>query len=254
MKKSHAILCILSTAALVGLAAGASHAQLLQVDFGTQDVSAMNTGNSPNRVAAGYQDFSYGPEMDFGGGTDAAIKLPPSTLSQTYGAIGVTVFDPHPASNGLYFGDEGTVNSGALSEVADDYVNPSGPELHLTLSGLAAGLYGMTTVHHRPLGASVNSINGIAVDTGSGPQSVASNVPISFGLTPPSISKVSFQFTADGTNDVEVAFQGGMFPAPLNGFILIPIPEPASAALLAVGGGLIAAACLRRKLRSRRGH
>jgi hypothetical protein len=188
-----------------------------------------------------------------GGGIDQAIKLPPATLSRTYGALVVTAFDPHPASNGLYFSDEGTV-AGALGPVADDFLSPSGPDIHVSISGLAAGLYSMTTYHHRPLAASANPIVAITVDTGAGPQTVASNVPISVGLAPSSVSSATFQFTADGANDVEIAVQGGAlsFPLPLNGFSLSLVPEPTGAILLAIGGGLGGCACLGRKLRRRR--
>jgi hypothetical protein len=225
----------------------------LQVDFGTQDESAIVVGASANRVAPGYEDFSHGPELS-GGGIDQATKLPPATLTRIYGAISVTASDPHPASNGLFFADEGTVVAGALEAVVDDFVYPSGPDLHVTLSGLAAGLWGVSTFHHRPLATAADTLDGITVDTGGGPQTVATDVPISFGLTPSSLSKKSFQFIANGTDDVVIVIQGriGLFPMPLNGFLLIAIPEPSSTLLAVLGAGLASSACLRRSWRRSR--
>jgi hypothetical protein len=228
---------------------GSALAVTLQVDFSTQDESAVSVGASANRIAAGYEDFSHGPEFN-AGGIDLAIKDSPWTLTRTFGSISVTVSNPDPGTNGLFFADEGTVDAGAAGPLVEDYVFASGPDLQLTLSGLSAGIWGMSTFHHRPLSSSVVNISAITVDTGGGPQSVATNVPISIGLSPSSVSKRSFQFFADGTSDVTIVMQGvGILPMPLNGFLLVAIPEPSSTILAVLGAGLAASACLRRSCR-----
>jgi len=251
MMKSHQAVCCCALAVLLGIAERSSRAAVLEVDFGTEDTSQIDTGASPNRVQPGFEDFSYGPELNVGT-YDQAAKLPPPTLAKSFGAIDVTVFDPEPASNGLFFLDEGTV-SGVVGPLADDFLASSGLDLYVALSGLSAGLYGMTTYHHRPLGTVVKTFPGITVDTGTGPQAVATDVPVSIGLSPSSVSSATFQFTADGTNDVVVVIQGepASFPLPLNGFSLVQIPEPSSAILLAIGAGLIWVTSRRKRKRSR---
>jgi hypothetical protein len=249
MMKSHQAVCCCALAVLLGTAESSSGAAVLEVDFGTEDTSQIDTGASPNRVQPGFEDFSYGPEFNFLI-YDQAVKVPPPTLTRTFGTIDVTVFDPTPATNGLFFTDEGTV-AGVVGPLADDFLSFSSGDLQVALSGLPAGPYSMTTYHHRPLGTVVNTFTGITVDTGIGPQAVATDVPVSIGLSPSSVSSATFQFTTDGTNDVVVVIQGGPGSFALNGFSVVEIPEPSSAILLAIGAGLIWVTSRRKRKRSR---
>jgi hypothetical protein len=219
---------------------------ILQVDFSSLDASAQNPGYSLNRIEGGFSDFSYGPESQQPT-KDQARLAPPTpggtpTITKTFGSIGVTVADPSPTSNGLYFVDEGTV-IGAYGELAEDFVIPSGLNLRVTLSGLAAGTYSMTTYHHIPSLSAQQSLTGITVDTGSGATTVAQNVPVYNGFSPTSIGSANFEFSADGTNNVVMTVRGRSFSTVsgvLNGFELSSqdasaVPEPSSVVLMSVG-------------------
>jgi hypothetical protein len=216
-------------------------AGLIQVDFSTLDASAQNTGYSPNRVQDGFSDFSYGPE-NAQPSKDQAVLQPPfpgasPTITKTFGSIGVTVSDPGPASNGLIFVDEGTVN-GSYGKLAEDYVIPSALNLRVSLSGLAAGSYLMTTYHHIPSLSNQYNLTGITIDTGTGASTVATNVPVSIGYSPTSIGSAAFQFTADGSHDVVMTVKGNSFSTVrgvLNGFEVSSVPEPSTALLAGLG-------------------
>ncbi len=229
---------ILAIVAANALAAGLSPADVLDVDFGTQDAPT-SAGYSPNRVQPGFEDFAPGVETNFT--TLDRYFLYPPVASQTYAAATVTVHDnPMVMANGIIFDDAGTV-AGPLGPLVDDYLFPSFSDIFIELSGLAAGTYSMTTYHHQAGATAVATFAGITVDTGTGAMSVATDVPISIGFTPESISSATFQFTADGVNDVVVEFLNGQDPpslAVVNGFTLSQIPEPGGAMLLAIGMGL----------------
>ena len=212
---------------------------IVQVDFSTRDASALNTGYSPNRIEDGFSDFSYGPESQQPTRDLAPLFSPP--ITRTFGLIGVTVTDPS-GSNGLIFVDDGTVN-GTYGKLIEDYVIPSGLNLRVTISGLAAGTYSMTTYHHIPTLSSQQSLTGITVDTGTGATTVAQDVPVYNGFSPTSIGSANFEFSADGTNNVVMTVQGRSFTTVsgvLNGFELSAqdasaVPEPSSALLMSFG-------------------
>jgi hypothetical protein len=212
---------------------------IVQVDFSTLDASVLNTGYSPNRIEDGFSDFSYGPENPQPTKDLAPLFSPP--ITRTFGSIGVTVTVPG-GSNGLIFVDDGTVN-GTYGKLIEDYVIPSGLNLQVTLSGLAAGTYSMTTYHHIPTLSSQQSLTGITVDTGTGSTTVAQNVPVYNGFSPTSIGSANFEFSADGTNNVVMTVQGRSFTTVsgvLNGFELSAqdasaVPEPSSTLLMGFG-------------------
>ncbi len=241
---NHRLERLLVVVALLGSVAGVSRADVLDVDFGTLDAPA-SAGASPNRVQAGFESFVSGVEVTFGS-FDRAILYPPMA-SETYAAATLTIHDNLTVmGNGIVFDDAGTV-AGPLGPLLDDYLFPTYSDMYFELSGLAAGTYWMTSYHHNPMAAAVGMFAGITVDTGSGPQSVATDVPISIGFAPESISTATFEFTADGVNDVVVIFQNGSSQATINGFTLSLVPEPSGAILLALGAGAVACALLRRR-------
>jgi hypothetical protein len=235
-----------------------THAGLISVDFSTLDASPQNTGYSANRVQSGFSDFSYGPES-VQPTRDQAVLPPPGpggtpTITMTFGSIDVTLSDPGPGSNGLIFVDDGSV-SGGLGMLAEDYVIPSGLNLRVNLAGLPAGSYLMTTYHHLPQATTENTLNGIAVDNGSGTQTVAQDVPVSIGFAPTTVSSSTFQFDADGSNDVLVTVRGRSFSTVrgvLNGFEVSAVPEPSTCVLFAFGAlGLLGSQLRRRRRRTR---
>ncbi len=225
---------------------------IISVDFSTLDASEQNTGYSPNRVEDGFSDFSYGPETPQS--TSDRARLYPPLITKTFGSIQVTVSDPFPVSNGLFFVDEGTV-SGTYGKLAEDFVVPSGLDLQVSLSGLAAGSYSMTTYHHRPSLTSQYNLKGITIDTGTGAVQVAQNVPVSIGYSPSSVGSAVFQFSADGVNNVVMTVQGNSVTTAglLNGFEVradetSAVPEPSSALLMGVGAlGLLICRIRRRR-------
>lgn len=211
-------------------------AEVISVDFSSADASPQNTGYSANRVQNGFVDFSHGPETSYP--TMDMARVPPSSdgaqITRTFGSIGVTVSDPFSSSNGLYFYDWGTIDV-PYGRLAEDLVYPSGLDLYVTLSGLAAGLYSMTTYHHFPSFSNQYSLEGITIDTGTGATMVAQNVPVSTGYSPTFIGTASFQFLADGSHDIVMTVHGDSLSTVrgvLNGFEVSSVPEPSTVLLL----------------------
>lgn len=218
----------------------------LNVDFGTQDRAADDTGYSPSDTQAGFNAFVYGPEMtasdyDYATvppGTDPPLTKPPS-ITKTYDGIAVTVAAVLSASNGVPFYDYGDV-SGTLGDLAEDFVASYDHALTLTFSGLTAAEYEITTYHHRPVLPTPNIINSISVDTGSGYNDVVHDLDISDGFDPATVSSATFQWTANGTDDVTILFASENNGLPLNGFELREVPEPSSILLFAMTLSLLA--------------
>lgn len=214
---------------------------VLAVDFGTQDRAPDDIGFSSNRVQSGFQDFAVGPEDSNDGGDFFTVAPPTPSITRIYGPYTVTVADPHPASNGLFFVDSGTVNH-ELGPIAEDAVGSSGSELVLTIEGLLAGPYSMTSYHHLagfPLGD--YRIGEIVARSGSLSETLATLVPVSVGFSPQTVSSSTFQLTVQNNEPLVLVFTGfqGIEPD-LNGFALTRIPEPSSIGLVSISAVLCA--------------
>ncbi len=118
-----------------------------------------------------------------------------------------------------------------LGDLVEDFM-ASGDDLTLRLTGIAEGDYWMTTYHH-----DVDANRGlISIDvldaTGFRPE-VKTGLSQTSGTDPSEPRSTTFLFTADGTNPVDVTFRGDTII--LNGFAIVPVPEPGTVTLLGIG-------------------
>jgi MYXO-CTERM domain-containing protein len=146
-----------------------------------------------------------------------------------------------------------STNTDPFVRLGEDFVKNNAGDITLTLTGLLAGEYEMTTYHADPdntqssvIEVFVSDANGfdiLAADTG--------NAGTAFGgvngLTAGGLdgTAASFTFVSDGINPVSIRLNGtgGDTEVPLNGFSLsrTDIPEPASAMLGMLGLAALAA-------------
>jgi len=165
------------------------------------------------------------------------------------------------------FGNDGTVdvtltNANVFRDRPGDVTHPLGDltedffahqdNMTLTLSGLSAGEYRITTYHHDVtvnhdvIGVRLTDANNTATDLGL-------TVDQTTGTNPADVASLGFAFEADGVNDVAIQFfevnSLGTPSIVLNGFDLTSavIPEPATLAVLG-----LAVAGLGRYVRTRR--
>ena len=116
----------------------------------------------------------------------------------------------------------------------------SADTLKLTLSGLSAGTYEMTTYHHGTTHASASAFGGpfhLLVD---GSQ-VNGDYTHTFGTSPDTITTIDFQFIADGVNPVAIEFvepTAATREIVINGFELSAVPEPSALAIILTGAVL----------------
>ena len=124
----------------------------------------------------------------------------------------------------------GVSHDHALGDLADSWFGNQGGNTTLTLTGLEAGTYQMTTYHHDAEGQQ-GTFN-VLVDG----DEVLADITNTTGTLSPgdSIATADFSFTADGTNPVVLTYEMTDSWTIVNGMTLIP--EPASLALLGAGG------------------
>lgn len=194
---------------------------ILAVDFGVRDLA---NPASPNDVETGFSDFSVAPLRS---GSDLR-NIGLTTETRTFSGIDVSLSG---TANGPTFFDLAPDVSVTNGDLLEDVVRVIQGDIQLVLSNLAAGSYSMQTFHHVSNLSSAPPLFSIDVDNGSGSTTVANGIETTFGYAPGTVSTRTFQFTADGTNDVTILFDGGgpsgntINPA-LNGFTLSSMPEP----------------------------
>ena len=156
----------------------------------------------------------------------------------------------------LRWRDRGNVINHPLGDLLEDLVagrfgGGSGGDLVLTLSDLEAGPYEITTYHHDPV--CIEGRIDIDVDDALGTHAdVVTGLLQSAGYDNPTVAEATFQFVANGTDDILITFdqtgysqhQHGTPAAVLSGFTLTLVPEPSTvipepAALVIWGLGLL---------------
>jgi hypothetical protein len=234
--------------------AGPNPAVNLKVDIGVADTNVV-TSVTPNDIQAGFSGFSVVPAQNGASGFyDFKFVSPQLSESQVFSGVTVTLQAAGIGSNGLAFYDFATDVSGNLGDLVEDGVGAVQSDILLTLGGLVAGNYQMTTYHHWADRTSAQNSFNIGVNVGSGEVTAATQVPISIGFNSSSVSTATFQFTATGTNNVVVRLEGSFESnsSPfLNGFALVQVPEPSSWVLIVAA---IASLCCGRFVSKRGWH
>jgi hypothetical protein len=182
------------------------------------------------------------------------------------GFISVMIDDTNAAGadvGGIDWRDRGNSSNGAadLVMLGEDFVKNNLGIIRLTLFGLPAGLYEMTSYHLDADFDQAEQIN-IMVNTGEGFVDTEAMASADFliggvnSLTTDNIlgTSATFSFLANGADNVTILFDSSQSPddeVPLNGFRLnfqgVQIPEPATATL-----GLMAIGALATRVRRRR--
>ena len=216
----------------------------LQVDFGA---------NMPQDVQAGFYEFSAGATGNNSPNINGPVTNAYASPLSAGGTVTV-IADSENTANTLDFRDRGDVTTGAVGDLIEDHIKNQQGGVRLTLQGLEAGQYEMTSWHHDGGGGAAGNLIDVIVDDalGSG-RLLVDDLTVTGGLTPTSVASATFLFWADGANDVVILFDDANAAGntdretPVNGFILVQIPEPMTPAML--GFGLLAVRLLRRRLR-----
>ncbi len=150
-------------------------------------------------------------------------------------------------TNANVFRDRATSGNpvgGAFGDLAESFFAHQ-DELTLTLSNLVAGDYRITTYHHDS--QTDHDIIGVRItDADRDMADLGLSLDPTTGTSPLSIATFDLLFRSDGINDVQLQFFEQTAPGSiiLNGFTLERIdtvPEPATAILALLGGGMLLA-------------
>jgi len=136
-----------------------------------------------------------------------------------------------------------------LAKLAEDFLKNNSGIIRVTLGGLPAGIYDVTSFHVDSDNAQCEAIK-IFVDVGNGSGYVdtgvvgsawnTGNAGVGIGNILPQYvidHGATFRLTADGSHDVMIVFDGSAAldkELPLSGLSINIVPEPASLALLAL--------------------
>ena len=210
----HAITWLVAAAAALALT-GPARGDFM-VDMGSNNTGELQTGwesmsdggtNNETRMQTFVGDY-------FGLGSESITVSLSSVDKRDRGDIPAA--DPHP-----------------LAAVLVDAFKENTDVVTLTLGGLKAGTYTITTWHH-----DANDGGDATFDVGGG--SILGTAPTGIAVTSGSADNLltpgeaTWNFVADGVNDTVFTFSrtsGGEFF--LNGFVVVP--EPATMAVLAMG-------------------
>jgi len=204
----------------------------LRLDFGT------TTGDDQT----GYSLFERGS------GASGTTSSPQSeTFGSLLGAGDMVTVSLSAVDGDLRWRDRGDVTNHPQGDMLEDLVagifgGASGGDLEMTLSDLEAGPYEITTYHHDPL--TIEGRIDIDVDDALGAHAdVVTGLLQSAGYDNPTVAEATFQFVANGTDDIVITFDQTGYPAHefgtpaavLSGFTLTLVPEPSALMLLATG-------------------
>ena len=189
----------------------------LRVDFG----SALGDGGGPGGTQAGFLAFEHDGTADktlsfvSGLGTDTSVEVTVAGTTHWRDYAAVTG-GPHVGDNRL------------LSDMALRFADGT---MTLTLGDLKPGLYEITTYHHSTQFGG-GSFDMALTDAHVAGEPVFTNVPVTAGQTPSSISTQTLRFTSDGS-PVVIDFLGGdpAYHLPLNGFELVSAAPPEALAV-----------------------
>lgn len=225
--------------ALLLCASVPANAVELHVDFGVNDEPFEDWfPQTTNDVQAGFDDFSADQNATDDDGEIARLDLAGTSrvISGVTVGLGIVpaVFDDYLPE--LFLMDQRIEAGGSLGDLVEDVAAALTGDLTITLTGLPAGAYAWTSYHHLPqLDFNWFGPFDISVDTGAGLVTKASGVaPNSLG-TP---TQADFGFKVGSSGAALIRLHSNS-PLPsvvfLNGFSLVPVPEPSAWILLASG-------------------
>ena len=169
----------------------------LQVDFGA---------NVPQDVLAGYHGFTRGTLGQTSPNIDGPVSETFATPIGAGGSVTVIV-DSENTANSIDFRDRGDATSGVIGDLVEDHVKNQNGGVWLTLQGLEAGQYRMTSWHHDgSSGAAGNLIDIVVNDAQGSGRLLVDDLATTGGLTPASVASATYLFWADGANDVVFLF------------------------------------------------
>ena len=220
-------------------------APALAVDFGGDKSSTTNQD-----VQQYFYDFS-----EYTGNT-AGVASSTRVIDTPLGVGGdVTVtIDAEVASQNIDPRNRGD-NSGSLSALLEDHFKSQNSGISLTIEGLEAGIYEMTSWHHEgggtgTTGGAGNLIDIFVTDAQGTLRQVIDDLITSGGnLSSVDPSYAVYRIYSDGINPITILFDDASptdHETVLNGFQLLFIPEPASMSMLALGGLMLARRSRRR--------
>ena len=231
-----------------------AHGQL-QVDFGVADPAAGPEPGNPNDVQAGWEEFSVPPSNPRVG----EGPVTPGPESRTYGGITVTVTGnivdgSIPSNNGFTSRDRIPDEGGPLGDMLEDVFGDVGA---ITIAGLPAGTYEVTSWHHdSAFGQFQTDVLVDGVDTGVDAVTTHNNPNFPNppgGVRAPPYGSATFNITSDGASDIVISYPNSMqviqgTPGPginLSGLEIVPEPGTITLVLL----GLISSFGLHRRRR-----
>ena len=191
--------------------------------FAVLDIGAVDGRPEPGALT--------GAVIGAGANNTNGANLPAAALtSDTGAAFSLTIDNLDPAGNptgGLDWRDRGDAPATALGLLAEDFVKNNAGLIHVTLTGLPAGTYRMTTFHIDPVNSQcpavrvvVTDANRLAAETGvvvdaSWPGHPANTgAPGIAGLTTQAVDSKAARFpvTSNGTDAIHVWFDGTQDP------------------------------------------
>lgn len=231
-----------------------SDTALASYQFLAAPAVAVDFGDVNQSVQAYHKAFAEGSggDINFTGPATMSYDTPVANG----GNLTVTIATDNSATHSLDFRDRGAVtytdpDLGSIGSLLQDQVKNQNGDLILTLTGLAAGQYEMTSWHHDQSGGATNNILNILVSDAVGlGRDVADGLVVSGGSTPALATHATYSIFSNGVDPITITFHNadtnGDLETPLNGFQIQAIPAPAA---LPAGLALLGLAGLRRRRR-----